>query len=178
MGSCPPIAVMVVGIILLIFGVLAAITGPSCSCKRAIPKFQEVQNTTQEFKCAQCSWLWLECKVNGRVQSCSRGCVLNAIENNNRAPSPDLSAMHFEPSLTIYCPSLSAILDFNFHPLRNLNGRHLPPSNWSILFSIRLQHNFPHPNHRNRRRRCRNHPFPHRPLRRVQPWKALPFVDY
>lgn len=77
-GTCPTITVMTVGIILAILGVLAIISGPSCSCSKAVTNFKKIENVTMDYKCKECSWIWLKCKPFSGEGSfkCDRGCII------------------------------------------------------------------------------------------------------
>ena len=77
---------MIVGILLAILGLLAIITGPACTCSKAVDNFKRVENTNQEYKCSQCSWLWLKCSAFGQDIQCSRGCVIIAVNANGGTP--------------------------------------------------------------------------------------------
>jgi hypothetical protein len=80
---------MIVGILLAILGLLAIITGPACTCSKAVDNFKRVENTNQEYKCSQCSWLWLKCSAFGQDIQCSRGCVIIAVNANGDSSGND-----------------------------------------------------------------------------------------
>jgi hypothetical protein len=79
---------MIVGVILMVLGVLAIISGASCACSKALPAYKAQlgsTNSTEALTCSECRWLWLDCKVDGVKHECSRGCVIRDPESTESA---------------------------------------------------------------------------------------------
>lgn len=165
--SAATISIMVVGVILLVLGVLAIISGASCSCHKAVPAFKKAANSTQEFRCTQCAWLWLDCKIDGRLQSCSRGCVLNPLDSNHGTLVDFCSPMRHQ--LRTHSSNTHTLL-LNFS---SPNRRYLLTPNGKLSLYAQIRHHFPHPKYWRGHWRNWTHYDPCFTNRRVPDGKAL-----